>query len=101
MSTFELILIGFDILGRDAVYQINGWKPIYFISMVGTDASDRNGKGVPREALSFFDIFSEMEFEDVDGITFLSIQDLLKFYHKQTKRNMEDGPFQSQSKHHQ
>ena len=60
--------------------------PIYFISLVGTDAGDFDGKGLPRKALSFFDIFSEMELEDIGGITFLSVQDLLKYYQEQTGR---------------
>ena len=59
-------------------------KPVYFLSLVGSDASDIHGKGVPRKALSFFDIRSEMEFEGYDRIYFLSAQDLLNYYQKQT-----------------
>ena len=77
-ATFEFLI------GRDAKYEIIGSKPIYFISLVGTDASDAKGKCLPRKALSFFDVFSEMELEDIDGITFLSAQDLLKYYQDQT-----------------
>lgn len=73
---------------RDAKYKITRWTPVYFISLVATDAGDfrkgQYGAGHPRKALSFFDIFSEMEFDNVSGITFLSAQDLLKFYQDQT-----------------
>ena len=41
------------------------------------------GKGCPRRALSFFDVFSEMEFEEIRGINFLSVQDLFHFYEDQ------------------
>ena len=49
-----------------------------------------SGRGRPRKALSFFDVFSEMEFEDIDGIIFLSVQDLLKYYQDQTGREGDD-----------
>ena len=55
--------------------------PIYFISLVGTDDN-----GFPRKALSFFDIFSVMEFDWIEAITFLSVQNLLKYYQDQTGR---------------
>ena len=48
------------------------------------------GNGHPRKALSFFDVFSEMEFEEFDGIIFLSVQDLLKYYQDQTGRAGDD-----------
>ena len=89
-ATIYATMIKYNVLGRDAVYKISGWKPIYFISLVGTDASDQLGKGYPRKALSFFDIFSEMEFEEIDGITFLSVQDLLEYYQEQTGKDGED-----------
>ena len=60
---------------------------IYFISLVGSDAGDIQGKGLPRKALSFFDVKSEMEFEDFDSIRFLSVQDLLNFYEKETGKS--------------
>ena len=66
------------------------------ISLVGTNAGDiaypggGEGKGYPRKALSFFDIFSEMEFEEIDGVTFLSVHDLLQFYQEQTGKTGED-----------
>ena len=56
---------------------------IYFISLVGTNLSN----GLPRSALSFFDVFSEMELEEIDGIQFFSVQDLLKWYQEQTGRS--------------
>ena len=34
-----------------------------FISSLGSDASDMEGKGLPRQSLSIFDVKSEMEFE--------------------------------------
>ena len=49
-----------------------------------------SGNGRPRKALSFFDVFSEMEFEEFDGIVFLSVQDLLKYYQDQTGRKGDD-----------
>ena len=75
-----LIFLNFHVLHKS--------KAIYFISLVGTDASDKYGKGRPRKALSIFDIKSEMEFEKTRGIIFLSVQDLLSFYEEQ---NGESG----------
>ena len=88
-TSIEILFISITsfLSGRDAKYLITANMPIYFISLVGTDAGDKDGKGIPRKALSFFDVFSEMEIEDIDGITFLSVQDLLKFYQEETGRN--------------
>ena len=58
-------------------------KLIYFISLVGSDAGDRNGTGIPRKAFYIFDVKSEMELKKY-GIVFLSCQDLLKFYQDNT-----------------
>ena len=60
---------------------------IYFISLVGTDANDKRGKGFPRKAVSIFDVKSEMEFEDIKGIIFLSAQDLLEYYNEITGKD--------------
>ena len=89
------------VLGRDAKYQITGYKLIYFLSLVGMNTDPDpisarfkpnyiSGIGRPRKALSFFDVYSEMEFEDIDGIIFLSVQDLLKYYQDQTGREGDD-----------
>ena len=82
-------MIHYDI-GQNVKPTLTDGTPIFFISLVGTDASDYNGKGFPRQALSFFDVFSEMEFEKVGGVTFLSVQDLLKFYQNETGRDGKD-----------
>ena len=58
-------------------------KLIYFISLIGSDAGDTIGKGIPRKAFYIFDVKSEMEFKKY-GIVFLSCQDLLKFYQDKT-----------------
>ena len=53
--------------------------------MVGTDANDYQGKGIPRKAFSIFDVKTEMELEEyVPNILFISIQDLLEYYREQT-----------------
>ena len=62
-------------------------QPIYFISLVGSDAGDRRGKGLPRKALSFFDVKSEMEFHGFERIIFISAQDLLEFYQEKTGKD--------------
>ena len=62
-------------------------QPIYFISLVGSDAGDRRGKGLPRKALSFFDVKSEMEFHEFERIIFISAQDLLEFYQEKTGKD--------------
>ena len=56
-------------------------QPIYFISLVG---SDSYGEGLPRKALSLFDVKSEMEFHGFERIVFISAQDLLEFYQEET-----------------
>ena len=60
---------------------------IYFISLVGTDANDRRGKGIPRKVVSIFDVKSEIEFEDINGVIFLSAQDLLEYYNEVTGKD--------------
>ena len=62
-------------------------QPIYFISLVGSDAGDKYGKGLPRRALSFFDVKSEMEFHGFERIIFISAQDLLEFYQEETGKD--------------
>ena len=64
-------------------------KSIYFISLVGSDAGDWNGKGFPRNAFYIFDVKSEMELEK-HNIKFLSCQDLLEYYQKETGMNGEN-----------
>ena len=64
-------------------------KSIYFISLVGSDAGDWNGKGFPRNAFYIFDVKSEMELEK-HNIKFLSCQDLLEYYQKETGLNGEE-----------
>ena len=56
-------------------------RPVYFLSLVGTDAGDRYGKGIPRSANYFYDIRSNMELRQ-HGITFMSAQDLQTFHHE-------------------
>ena len=70
-------------IGRDAKYQLKKGTPIFYLCLVGTNP----WTGIPWDALSFFDVFSEMEFEGVPGITFLSVHDLRIYYEKQTGRN--------------
>ena len=62
-------------------------QPIYFISLVGSDAGDSNGKGLPRKALSLFDVKSEIEFHEFERIIFISAQDLLEFYQEETGKD--------------
>ena len=64
-------------------------KLIYFISLVGSNAGVKNGKGITRKAFYIFDVKSEMELKK-HGITFLSCQDLLEYYKEQTRTNGED-----------
>ena len=59
-------------------------RPICLISMVGTDANDYQGKGIPRKTFSIFDVKSELELEEYEAIVFISIQDLLEYYREQT-----------------
>ena len=63
-------------------------KLIYFISLVGSDAGDYDGKGIPRKAVYIFDVKSKMELKKY-GIVFLSCQDVLKFYQDKTGTNGE------------
>ena len=63
-------------------------KLIYFISLVGSDAGDYDGKGIPRKTFYIFDVKSEMELKKY-GIVFLSCQDVLKFYQDKTGTNGE------------
>ena len=63
-------------------------KLIYFISLVGSDAGDSFGEGIPGRALYIFDVKSEMELKKY-GIVFLSCQDVLKFYQDKTRMNGE------------
>ena len=53
--------------------------------MVGSDAGDAGykGKGIPRKAFYIFDVKSEMELVE-HKIEFMSCQDLLKYYQKET-----------------
>ena len=60
-------------------------EKVYFLSLVGTDACDHHEKGIPRSALYFYDIKSEMELERY-GIHFLSAQDLKFFYDGQDQQ---------------
>ena len=62
-------------------------QPIYFISLVGSDAGDSHGQGLPRKVPSFFDVKSEMEFEKFERIVFISAQDLLEFYQEETGKD--------------
>ena len=78
------------IIGPNTCFFIDKERPIYYISLVGTDAGDLYGKGLPRKAMSFFDIFTELEFEEITGITFLSVQDLLLFYQQTTGKKGEE-----------
>ena len=54
---------------------------------MGWDAGDSNGEGLPRKALSFFNVKSEMEFQKFERIIFLSAQDLLEFYQEETGKD--------------
>ena len=58
---------------------------IYFLSLVGTNANEHNGKGLPRSALYFYDVKSGMELRK-HGIHFLSAQDLKCFHDEQKKK---------------
>ena len=53
-------------------------RKVYYISMVGTDANDKNGVGIPRNVHNFFDVKSNMELLHY-GVNFLSAQDLVSF----------------------
>ena len=56
--------------------------------MVGSNAGDPRGRGIPRKGFYIFDVKSEMELEK-HQIKFLSCQDLLKYYKDQTGENGE------------
>ena len=57
--------------------------------MVGSDAGIYKGKGIPRKAFYIFDVKSEMELEK-HNIKFMSCQDLLEYYQKETGTNGEE-----------
>ena len=78
-------VVGKNVRSQDLVLMKG--RIIYLLSLVGSDATDIRGKGVPRRARSIFDVKTEMEFEDIDGIIFLSAQDLLKFYEDTTGKS--------------
>ena len=50
---------------------------------MGSDAGDQHGKGIPRKAFHIFDVKSEIDLSK-HQIKFLSCQDLLNYYKKQT-----------------
>jgi len=54
--------------------------------LVGSDAGYSTGKGIPRKAFYIFDVKSEMELEK-HNIKFVSCQDLLEYYQKETGTN--------------
>ena len=92
MQFHATIILGIDEQQANDVQQSqtsnqNTNQMIYFISLVGTDSNDRRGKGIPRKAISIFDVKSEMEFEDISGIIFLSAQDLLEYYNQITGKD--------------
>ena len=60
---------------------------VYYICLVGSDANDKHGKGLPRQAISIFDVKTEMEFDGIAGIKFLSLQDLLHYYQNTTGKD--------------
>ena len=66
--------------------------PVYFISLLGSDASGEKvkggGKGLPTKAFYIFDVKSEMELEQ-HQVRFLSCQDLLEYYEVETGKNGE------------
>ena len=64
-------------------------RPIYFISLVGSDAGDPQGKGMAKKNIYIFDVKSEMELEK-HNIKFMSCQDLLEYYQKETGINGEE-----------
>ena len=53
-------------------------RKVYYISMVGTDANNANGTGIPRNVHNFFDVKSNSELVHY-GVNFLSAQDLVSF----------------------
>ena len=57
--------------------------------MVGSDAGYSTGKGIPRKAFYIFDVKSEMELEK-HNIKFMSCQDLLEYYQKETGTNGDE-----------
>ena len=63
-------------------------REIHFLCLVGSDAGDFEGYGIPRNAHYIFDVKSEIELER-HKIKFLSCQDLLEFYKKETGTNGE------------
>ena len=63
--------------------------------MVGTDANDYRGKGIPKNAHYWFDIKSEMELDNY-GVKFYSAQDLKEFYTQNQQRNKNKGKFNIQ-----
>ena len=59
---------------------------VYFLSLVGTNAGEFMGKGIPRSSFYWYDIKTGMELKD-HGINFLSAQDLKNFHEHQEKKN--------------
>jgi len=57
--------------------------------LVGSEAGVYKGKGIPRRAFYIFDVKSEMELEK-HNIKFMSCQDLLEYYQKETGTNGEE-----------
>ena len=56
-------------------------KPIYFLSLVGTNARENGGEHLTPNSTYLYDIISELELLPY-GIKFLSVQDLFEYYNK-------------------
>ena len=76
----------FEEAAKEGLDNFDEAKNIYVFSLVGSDAGDAKGKGLPRDAHYIFDVKSELELKK-HKIKFLSCQDLLKFYKKETGTN--------------
>ena len=68
---------------KEEVDDYDETKQVYFFCLVGSDAGDRTGKGLPRDAHYIFDIKTEIELK-IHQIIFLSCRDLLEYYRKHT-----------------
>ena len=70
---------------EDLLPEINENRPIYFLSLLGTNANDSTGDGIPRNANYWYDVKTEEELKP-HGIRFLSAQDLVAYYHDRRQK---------------
>ena len=67
---------------KEEVKESTDDRPVYFLSLVGTDANEAWGRGIPRDAYYWYDIKTKMELERY-GIQCMSAQDLKSYHDEQ------------------